>query len=506
MEKILNISSYRKIKVPGKLIILTSVFLVFAVIYCLLSLVNHCLYRTGALDLGMFNHAIYSFSHLKMNYFTLDVWGNEINYFGDHFSPITILLSPFYYIFGSYTLLIIQVIFILWGGLGIYKYASLSHSRTYIPVLLTIQFFSIWGIYSALAFDFHNNVIAAMFVPWLFYFYEKANKKSFLLFFVLILISKENMALWMGFILIGLIVKRLMAEKGKIQVKELLKFEIPLIVISFLYFILIVGIVMPLIRHGQGSDQLGRYALLGSTMPEIFSKLFQNPKYVFSILFESPLKDGVGFGIKSELHFLILVSGGFALLYRPYYLVMLIPIYAQKLLTGDFFYWGINGQYSIEFVPILSLCLSDFLATRKSTKTAYGITIVTIISTLYFTFSSIEKNSGLWYDKTNSAFYSKIHYRSPLNISEINNTLTTLPDDAIISVSSVLSPHLAFRDKIYLFPVIKDATFIVLLTSNGGTYPLNETDFLKKVDELLKDDKYEVKYRKNDLLILKRKN
>jgi len=506
MVKMLNISSYRKLKTSGKLILLTSVFLVFAVIYGLISLVNHYLYRTDALDLGMFNHAIYSFSHLKMNYFTLDVWGNEINYFGDHFSPITVLISPFYYIFGTYTLLIIQIISILFGGFGIYKYVSLSHPKTYIPVLITIQFFSIWGIYSALSFDYHNNVIAAMLVPWLLYFYEKANKKYFLLFFALIIISKENMALWMGFILIGLIVKRLMAEKGKIKVPELLKFEIPLIVISFLYFGLIIGIVMPLIRHGQGTDQLARYSLLGNTFTEICSTLFQHPKYLFSLLFESPLKDGLGFGIKSELHFMILVSGGFALLYRPYYLVMLIPIYAQKLLTGDLFYWGINRQYSIEFVPILSLCLSDFLATRKSTKTAYGITIVTIISTLYFTFSSIEKNSGLWYDKTNSAFYSKIHYRSPLNISEINNTLTTLPDDAIISVSSVLSPHLAFRDKIYLFPVIKDATFIVLLTSKGGTYPLNEPEFLKKVDELLNDDKYEVKYRKNDLLILKRKN
>ena len=41
----------------------------------------------------------------------------------------------------------------------------------YLPFLAVVHFFSMWGIYSALSYDYHDNVMAAMFVPWLFYFF-----------------------------------------------------------------------------------------------------------------------------------------------------------------------------------------------------------------------------------------------------------------------------------------------------------------------------------------------
>lgn len=177
-------------------ILLSLIIGIFLVIYSLISFVNHYLFRTNALDLGMFNHAIYSFSHIKMNYFTLNFWGPELSYFGDHFSPIVFLFSPFYYLFGSYTLLVIQIVFVLFGGYGIYKYACLqiTESNTkflYIPLLILVQFLGIWGIFSALSFDFHTNIVAAMMVPWLVYYYEKNNKAAFLLFFPLFKLLKE---------------------------------------------------------------------------------------------------------------------------------------------------------------------------------------------------------------------------------------------------------------------------------------------------------------------------
>ncbi len=484
--------------------ILFIVILIFGLIYCSISLVNHFLYRTYALDLGMINQAIYSFSHFKMNYFTLNL-GDETRciYFSDHFSPITILLSPFYYLFGSYTMLVIQIIGILFGGLGIYKYASISHSNSKIPIIITIQFFCIWGIYSALSFDYHNNVIAAMFVPWLIYFYELSNKKMILLFCFLIIITRENMALWLGFIITGLVLKRLMAEKWKIQIKDIMKFEFPIIIFSLVYFIIVEGKLMPYLSHGVQLNHLDRYSILGNSIHEIIINILTKPSFVFSLLFESQLKDSITFGIKSELHFMIFVSGGFALLYRPYFLIMLIPIYAQKLFSNSFEYWGINYQYSIEFVPIISLCLSDFFIRFKSLKISYLIAWIITLSTLFFTIKTIEERTSKWYDRTNTAFYSKTHYTTPLNIREINNILNTIPENAVISVSTSVAPHLAFRDKIYHFPTVKDATYIVLL-SDGNTYPLSKQDFEKEWGKYIENRSFEIKYNNNNLLILKR--
>lgn len=484
---------------------LVAIILFFGLIYSSISLVNHYYFRTYALDLGMFNQAIYSFSHFKMNYFTLDISGAEINYFGDHFSPITILFSPLYYLFGSYTLLIIQIAAILLGGYGIYKYSSLFITNSYIPLLLTIYFFSIWGIYSALSYDFHNNVIAAMLVPWLIYFYTKENKKVFLLFFVLILITKENMALWLAFIIAGLVVKNIVEKRTPFQFKKILAFELPLILLAFSYFVVIIGVVMPLISHGEGTNQIARYGHLGNSFSEIIISLLKNPKYIFSLFFESTSTDPITFGIKSELHFMVLISGGFALLYRPYYLIMLIPIYAQKLLTTDYGFWGINNQYSIEFVPILALCLCDFLVKIKAIKLIYLITFLTILLTASYTIQTIRTRKSIWYDNTNSIFFSEKHYQTEFNRDEIMNALRLIPEEASVSTSPAIAPHIAFRDTFYHFPVVKNASYITLFTEHSSVYPLDQEKFRDQIYQYKTGGKYEVIYNKNSLLILKKK-
>ncbi|MCX6353162.1 MAG: DUF2079 domain-containing protein, partial [Bacteroidetes bacterium] len=89
------------------------IVILFGAIYAPISLVNHYMFRTYSLDLGLFNHALYSFAHLKMDNITL-MW--NANYLGDHFSPIMILLSPLYYFKSTYVLLIVQIAAILWGG------------------------------------------------------------------------------------------------------------------------------------------------------------------------------------------------------------------------------------------------------------------------------------------------------------------------------------------------------------------------------------------------------
>src|SRR5690606_37087109 len=141
------------------------------IVFCLISLPNHYLLSTYALDSGMFNHAMYDFSHGRTNIFLLDL-KEPHSYFADHFSPITILLSPFQYIFGTYTPLIIQALSVVIGGLGIFKYARL-HGYTQIQSrLFVIDTFILWGVINAFSFGFHTNVLAAMWLIWMVYFYE----------------------------------------------------------------------------------------------------------------------------------------------------------------------------------------------------------------------------------------------------------------------------------------------------------------------------------------------
>src|SRR6185295_709951 len=103
----------------------------FGCIYALISWVNHYLFRTSAYDLGIYNQAIYHYAHLRINHPT--IFDPPItNFLSDHFDLVLPVISPLYYLFGSYTLLIVQVVVILIGGLGVFRYFKLKSTDDHL--------------------------------------------------------------------------------------------------------------------------------------------------------------------------------------------------------------------------------------------------------------------------------------------------------------------------------------------------------------------------------------
>lgn len=493
-------------------ILLVIILFLFGSIFSLISLVNHYLFRTAALDLGMFNQALYSFAHLKQNFYTLAPDGIPVNFFGDHFSPITLFYTPFYYLFGTYTLLIIQIFFVLAGGYGVYKLAQTKFNSKYLPLLVIVQFFLIWGIYSALSYDFHNNVVGAMMVPCLVFFYMREKKFLTILVFSLILVTKENMAVWLVFIFLALMVRG-----GISSWRKYIRFEIPLILLACIYFAIIVGVVMPALDSSTApvSYQLLRYSNIGNSPTDIAINIVTHPLDTVKTFFDTKSDGGYFIGKKTELHFMVLVSGGISFLFAPYYLIALIPIYLQKFLTNVPMFWGTTLQYSIEFVPIISLAFIDFLSKINRRKPEYvtvaalAIPLIMLIAYCggYYVISSAKVNAP---STLNAMLFSKEHYQSPHNISETYRALDLIPENAILSASSLLAPHLSFRDNIYLFPNVKDAEYIALFTDNTYFTPSdnesNDVNFTAEIQKYLNSPDYETIYNNDDLIIIKRKN
>ena len=140
-----------------------------AVLYALISLVNHYLFKTYALDLGLYTHALYDYANFRMADCSL-FRPQAQNLFSDHFDLYLPLLSPLVYVFGSYTLLLVQIVAALLGGWGVYKLISLYTDDGLMPVLAASVFFVSFGVIHAIAFDFLSNVLTSMMWPWLLYF------------------------------------------------------------------------------------------------------------------------------------------------------------------------------------------------------------------------------------------------------------------------------------------------------------------------------------------------
>ncbi len=467
----------------------------FGIMFSLISFINHYTFRTEAYDLGLFNNAVYDYAHFRWNSNSIKQYDNILS---DHFTILHIPFAQFSWIFGSYTLLVFQILAILLGAYGAYKFSLLRSNRPGLSLVLLLHFLSIWGIYSALAYEYHDNIIGAMMVPWFFYYFYQKKWLKATAFFIIILISKENMALWAVFLSAGLAI---IHYKDKAQLRYALVFGL----VAAVYFAVVVKLVIPsLAATERPYDYIGKYAAVGEGFSGIIINCITKPQYIFSLLFENHLHEPPGDGVKSELHWMVLMSGGLLVFLQPVYLLMLIPIYAQKLFSVHYAAWGISLQYSIEFVPILNMALLGYVI-KQPTRKGWIIVCVVTALTIFSTVRSFSYRVTQWYNSKTLEFYKKHHYTRHFDVSDAHAALKKhIPANAPLSAHPFLTPHLAFRDYIYDFPKIGNAHYIALIVEEDK-WPEAER-YLDEIAILKASGEWEQIFYENCILIFRKKN
>jgi len=475
------------------------ILLFFCIIFSLISIVNHYNYRTYSFDLGIYNNCLYQYGHFHKNHYPY-LHYMFTNFLSDHFSLYTVILSPLYYIFGTPTLLLIQILSILFGSVGIYKLVKKRFDKPFYPELAMIHYLSFFGIYSALAFDYHDNVVSAMLMPWFFYYFDSKKIKLTVLFAILIVIGKENMPIWLAFVCMGLF---LLYYKDKTQ-KRMALF---LALFSIIYVIVIIKFVMPAMdpmvaKNGYNAFQ---YSILGNSSKEIMANFIHDPLKIIKAFFVSHKEDMPELkNIKYELYICLLLSGGWMLLLRPQYLVMLIPIIAQKVLSDDFVKWGISGHYSIEFAPIVVICFYDGLNYLKKNVYQLSLAILVTISTIFITNKKMLSRASYYYDKRNGCFYIKEHYACEFNKTEVKRVMELIPKEANLSALNLFGAHLSFRKNIYQYPDVHDAEYI-LLASTENSYPVRGADLENDINDLKNSDEWQTISANKGIYLFKKK-
>jgi uncharacterized membrane protein len=481
------------------------ILLFFGLLYATISLLNHYMFRTTAWDMAIFNNALYDYAHGRMNYAMVRIPMSPTakNLLGDHLELYPILVAPLYYVFGSYTLLLVQIASILWGGYGTYRFILHKTGNLFLSRLALFHFFSIWGIYTALAFDYHNNVVAAMGVPWFLYYFDKKKFGWATLLFVFVVIGKENMPLWMGFI--GL---ALGAWHFRDRASAIAGFAYA--VAGFVFFILAIKVIIPAFAPPDAGYSYNTYTALGNDFGEVLKTVLTRPWYTFKLLFINQTGSPGADDAKLMTHIAVILSGGWALFYRPKYLFMLLPIYGQKL-----FYdgtaegtsrWGVYCHYSIEFVPIITIALflTLFSLYKDREKWLQRTAAISIVVTATLTIYILKQRRDTHHKATHQ-FYLFVHFKREFNVREAHHTLNTLiPDNASVSAQSCLAPHLSFRDTIYQYPAGLNSDYIVLSAAQGPyQFSLEEYDNMRKA--YAADPNREIIYDKNSMIIIRKK-
>jgi len=465
----------------------------FAIIYSLISIVNHYCFRTYALDLGAYTNALYDYIRIQWNDSTVFREVGE-NLLADHFDLYLIIFSPLSLIFGSYTLLIVQIVFILLGGIGIYKYFLLSEKTSRYALSATIYFYLFFGVISALSFDYHSNTIAAALLPWFFYWMKKEKILACSMMLLAILVSKENISLWMAFVCLGLLIEYW--KKPFWRYYLLLAFSF-----CILYFVLITMVVMPAISNKLAYPHF-HYSFLGSNPSEALLFLLEHPVESIKTLFINHTNHPDGDYVKLEFLLLLLVSGLYILVRKPAYFIMLIPLFFQKFYHDNISIWGISAQYSIEFTPVLAVGIFAAIAEIKGVLLRKILLVLSLGGCLLATVRIMD-NTMMYTDKARIRIYQGMHYTRGYEVKKVHGALNMIPPGAIVSAQSPFVPHLALRDHIYQFPIIKDAEYIVI-SAREGSYPLSKEAFVNEMDRLGASGDWEVLFGEDGFYIFRR--
>lgn len=464
--------------------------LVFAVIYVLISFVNHLCFRTYGLDLGLYTNAMYDYAHGSMANMDM-IWDTKELALADHFDLYLILFSPLTYLFGSWTLLIIQIVSVLIGAKGVHRYFK---NDPKIALFATFFFLMYFGVFSALSYDYHSNVVAAMAVPWLFYFVREKRFIASFLVLVFIWIGKENMAFWMTFVMLGMAINY---RKDRKSLRILLGFSAA----SFVYFMLILQVIMPSLSHG-GEYLHFAYSRIGNSMTEAFVHLITHPIDSLEVFFTNHLADPRFDGLKAESHIILLLSGVAILFRRPAYLLMLAPIYFQKFFHDTPMTWSPGAQYSIEFAPILAIGVFEVLRSVQQEKirrySLWGIVLIGVACTIRISDQPFDH-----VEESNVQFYKKNHYVRDYNTDAVREAIDMIPDDAAVCAQNPYLPHVALRKNVYMFPYVKTAEFI-LISPMEYPYPLETEGLKEEIQQLKNSSQWQVVLEKDDVYLFKR--
>lgn len=159
----------------------------------------------NGLDLAIYNQVAWHTVHGDWFGFTI----HPHSYLGDHLELILLVLMPVYALAASpLTLVLLQMLFLAAAVWPLWLIARRYLDERWSFVLCVVWLASPFT-QSIAAFEFHALALAPFFIFWTIYYYQREYWWRFVLFFVISLAIREDIALTlMGFSLISLLDKR----------------------------------------------------------------------------------------------------------------------------------------------------------------------------------------------------------------------------------------------------------------------------------------------------------
>ena len=236
-----------------------------AVCLSLLKLKQHLVFQTTAFDLGLQASVAWNTLHGRLLYDSLQ----NINYLGDHFSPIHLVLAPLYFVWeNAATLLILQSIGIGLASTALYLLTLAKVPHKWLALVMTTCFLFNPYLHRISIFDFHPIAFAIPLFLWILYSLEKGQRTAVVVLSLLALTVEETLlppllglGMYMG-----------------IFHKEFRRVGYSIALVAAVCFVVELKVAMPYFLHDDRLTHISRYTNLGgNSLDEILRALVRNP-------------------------------------------------------------------------------------------------------------------------------------------------------------------------------------------------------------------------------------
>jgi uncharacterized membrane protein len=377
-----------------------------AVAYATVTLVRFDHFTIASFDNAIFEQAVKSYAGLGAP--VVDVKGPGFNILGDHFSPVTALIAPFYRLFPSaQTILLAQVVLI---AISVHVIAVLAMRTvgTVVGGVIGLSYALSFGVQSAVEADFHEVAFAAPLLALAGAAYVDRRFDRVVLWSVPLLLVKEDLGLTVA--VIGFVLW-LAGERRR---------GAALAVGAVVATALVLLVVVPAFNAG------GTYAYSGT---------LGGDRGVVATLLDAP-------GRKLATLVLTVAITGFAALASPWVLLVL-PTFAWRFAGDVPFYWGTEWHYSLVLMPIVFVAMVDAIHRRPVLRWATPVGVV--VGAFMMVGSPV------------AALADPATYDEPPRAASARMAVSLVPDGASVEADIGLMGHLVTDHTVYWLGTIGSA-------------------------------------------------
>ncbi len=390
-------------------------------------------YRSTAMDFAFFDQIVWNTSEGRW----FETSFVPYNFMGQHVEPVLLVFALLYRVTPAPEwMLIVQALSAGIAAVFLYLLARQRLSRRWLSALVAASFLLSPMLHAVMAFDYHSEALAPMFVFGGLALLFSGRARVGLVVLLGTLTLKEDAAL----LLVGLSLP-LWFSAFKRQ-------ALTLAIAGIVWIVVVVGIVMPAIR-GEESDLDQRYTHLGVGASGMISGMIADPIAAMSY--------AAGDDQRQSAFRLMLTEGGIPLL-APTSLVAALPVAALQFLSSHPSQQALRLQYGAQVLPIVLFATIEGLRRveqfRRHSTVIVRIAAVALACGIGYSMATVSLS--LLPDAVDAGRANSVNERS------VERAIQQIPPDAAISAQTGLAAHLSQRQHVWEFPVLNEAEFVVL--------------------------------------------